>query len=414
MVHIPIVYATADDDYVFIVIVSITSLALSASENTFYNIHILTDDGFDRENEMRMALEQYREKLSIEFIKVGNRFEKAHLRCDFIGRPTYFRLALLGLLPEEKCIYLDADTIICGDLQKLYKTDITDQYIAGVKAPWFHITEDGERYRKQAMLPSMKQYVNAGVLLMNLDEMRKHDLTDKFIDYLKYDMESQDQDIINSCCYGKITFLPFQYNVMTKYSGWSLENYKGCFSDAELVDAWNNPLIIHYADRTKPWNVPECCMGELWCEVCRKNNYAWAYFTQKHSLRFFLRTIFNVSSRHTNTMFANISNLPRLFNLSAKHNLALYGAGKRAAEFMEYLDANNIIPKLIIVKEKKGNPEEIKNVRVFQLNELEKLQSDTTLVIATRESLQEEIMQDIEEFRFRETFLLNDKWRYAL
>lgn len=249
---------------------------------------------------------------------------------------------------------------------------------------------------------------------MNLDEMRKHDLTDKFIDYLKYDMESQDQDIINSCCYGKITFLPFQYNVMTKYSGWSLENYKGCFSDAELVDAWNNPLIIHYADRTKPWNVPECCMGELWCEVCRKNNYAWAYFTQKHSLRFFLRTIFNVSSRHTNTMFANISNLPRLFNLSAKHNLALYGAGKRAAEFMEYLDANNIIPKLIIVKEKKGNPEEIKNVRVFQLNELEKLQSDTTLVIATRESLQEEIMQDIEEFRFRETFLLNDKWRYAL
>lgn len=411
MIHIPVVYA-ADDDYMIIVIISITSLVLSANADTFYDVYILTEDNFSRENEVRTSLAQYKDKMKIEFIKVGNRFEKAYLRYDFIGRPTYFRLALPELLQEEKCIYLDADTIICSDLQRLYAIDTTDRYLAGVKAPWFHIREDKDSYSRQAMLPSMNQYVNAGVLLLNLNEMRKHNLADKFRDYLKYDMECQDQDIMNSCCYGKIAFLPFHYNVMTKYAEWKLEDYRGCFPDAELIDAWNNPYIIHYADRIKPWNVPESCMGEFWWRVCRNNNYAWAYFTQKYSIKFMVRTIFNVSTY--NNGFAKIPNFPRLFHLSAKHKLVLYGAGKRAAEFMAYLNEGNIIPDLIVVRDKKGNPEEIDNIEVVQLDELDKLQTDTTLIIATREALQEEVMEGIKEYRFREIILLNDNWRYSL
>ncbi len=409
--HIPIVYST-DNEYVFVVIVSITSLVLNANADTFYDLYILTDDSFCRKKEVLKSLEEFDKKLNIDFINVGNRFEAACLRYDFISRPTYFRLALPQLLKEEKCIYLDADTIVCEDLRILYETDLTDKYIAGVKAPWFHIREDGDRYCEQARLPNMEQYVNAGVLLFNLDEMRKYDLADQFMDYLKYDMECQDQDIINSCCYGKIVSIPFQYNVMTKYTNWELKDYQGIFPETELTGAWNNPSIIHYADRIKPWNVPECCMGEFWWRACRNNSYAWAYYTQKHSIKFMVKTIFNVSSH--NNRFTKIPNLPKLFSLGAKQKLALYGAGKRAAEVMAYLRADNIAPDMVIVKCMEGNPKEINDITVVPLSELDKRQTDTTLIVATRESLQEEIMQDIKEIRFREIILLNDDWRYSL
>lgn len=411
MVHIPIVYAM-DDDYICAVIVSITSLALNAGLDTFYDVYILVDNNFSGKNEVERAVAGLGRKLEIQFINVGNRFQKAYLRYDFISRPTYFRLALPEMLNKEKCIYLDADTIICEDLQQLYETDISDKYIAGVKAPWFHIREDKDSYCKQAMLPSMKQYVNAGVLLLNLDEMRKFDLADKFMDYLKYDMECQDQDIINSCCYGKIAILPFQYNVMTKYGEWTLENYKGCFPEDELIDAWNNPSIIHYADRIKPWDSPDCCMGEFWWRECRNNSYAWAYYTRKYSIKFMVRTIFHVSP--SGNGFTKILKLPRLFDLGAKRKLVLYGAGQRAEEFLAFLGADNIIPNRIIVKGLEGNPEKINNIEVVPLSDLDKQQTDTTLIIATREELQEEIMQDIKEFRFREIILLNDDWRYSL
>lgn len=411
MIHISVAYSI-DNDYVFMLIVSITSLVLNANSDTFYDIYILTDNNFCSQNEVEMSLSEYDGRLGIKFINVGNRFEEASIRYDFISRPTYFRLALPELLKEDKCIYLDADTIVCRDLQQLYGIDLTDKYIAGVKAPYFHIREDRENYCRQALLPNMEQYVNAGVLALNLEEMRKHNLSVKFMDYLKYDMACQDQDIINSCCYGKIAFIPLQYNVMTKYAEWKLEDYKGCFSESELIDAWNNPCIIHYADRIKPWNSPECCMGEFWWRECRNNSYAWAYYTQKYSIKFMVKTIFNVVP--SNNKFTKIPQLPKLFNLGAKQKLVLYGAGKRAMEFMAYLASDNIVPDMIIVKDKKGNPQEINHITVVQLNELEKLQTDTTLIVATRESLQEEIMQDIKDFRFREIILLNDNWRYLL
>lgn len=409
MLHIPVAYST-DDNYAFVLIVSITSLVLNSNEGTFYDIYILIDNSFGKKKEVEKSLERFEGRLKIEFINVGKRFEKVYLRYDIISSPTYFRLALPELLKEDKCIYLDVDTIICRDLGQLYEVNLASKYIAGIKAPCFHIREDNEQYCKQARLPSMNQYINAGVLLLNLEEMRKHDLASMFMDYLKYDMECQDQDIINSCCYGKIKILPFRYNVMTKYAEWGLADYKGCYSKIELIDAWNNPCIIHYADRIKPWNLVGSCMGEFWWRACRNNDYAWAYYTQKYSIKFMMKTIFNVMLHSSE--FTKMSHVPKLFNLGAKRTLALYGAGKRAAEVMRYMSDNDIVPNMIIVKDGKNNPKTVNNIVVVQLNKLKKMQTDTTLIIATRESIHEEIMQDIEEFSFGEIIFLNDNWKY--
>lgn len=410
MIHIPVAYAI--DNSFQIMLVSITSLLLRAEPDVFYDIYILVDHEFDKENEVQEALaELVRGKARIEFKNVGNRFEKTYKRYDFISNPTYFRLALPDLLTEKKCIYLDMDTIICRDLKPLYDVDITGQYLAGVKAPYFHIREDAKRYCRQALLPSLSQYINAGVLLMNLEEMRKYKLSGRFQEYLKYDMECQDQDILNSCCYGKIKFLPFHYNVMTKYGDWQTEDYKGHFSEDELLDAWNNPSIIHYADRIKPWNEPESCLAEYWWRECRRNPSAWSYYTEKYSIKFLVKTIYHAKPANRQNSIVKLSRIPKLFELREKRKLVVYGAGVRAKELLAYLAGQDIVPDKILVKDKNGNPEKMDQIQVIPLSEIEERQTDTALLIATRESLHEEIMEDIERYGFGEILLLNDDWK---
>ena len=56
-----------------------------------------------------------------------------------ITSPTYYRLLLPALLPDvEKCIYIDGDTIVDGDISKLYAEDLGDNLVAGVKAFAFY------------------------------------------------------------------------------------------------------------------------------------------------------------------------------------------------------------------------------------------------------------------------------------
>ena len=112
---------------------------------------------------------------------------------------------------------------------------------------------------------------------MNLAKMRRDNLVDSFLELVSCGYQCPDQDIINSVCYGKLLFLPFSYNVMTKYANWRYEDYPQEFTLEELQDAWSAPAIIHYADRVKPWNDPSCAMGDYWWNVC-KTSKLWDYF----------------------------------------------------------------------------------------------------------------------------------------
>ena len=207
MRHIPVAYAT-EEDYVVCTIVSMLSVLETADSDTYYDFYILVDKDFTEESKGKILeiLEAYKSRCSIMFKMVGQIFDNVCLRIDFIKKPTYFRLLLPRLLQEERCIYLDSDTVICTDLQKLFDMEMGETYLAGVKAPGY-ILHSSETSRKQALLPNMQQYINAGVLLMNLDQMRKDCVVEKFLRLIPLKMESQDQDIINSVCYDKITFL---------------------------------------------------------------------------------------------------------------------------------------------------------------------------------------------------------------
>lgn len=114
------------------------------------------------------------------------------------------RVCFTEVLPDcDKVIQMDADTIICDSLEPVWNTD--------VEGKWFAAVQEYEGLYK----PYRNKYYNAGVMLMNLKQMREDGITKTFLDEIntkKY--RFPEQDILNRFAVpeGKATDLPVRYN----------------------------------------------------------------------------------------------------------------------------------------------------------------------------------------------------------
>lgn len=404
---ITIAYAT-EEDYTKCTIISMLSILQVSEEKVFYNFYIIVDHSFsdDHKKNILKCLDQYKTQCKIKFKIIGNVFDNARLCIDFIKKPTYFRLLLPQLLNEEKCLYLDSDTVICKDLQILFNVKMDENYVAGVKAP-VYVLGDNENYCRRISLTNMQQYINAGVLLMNLEQMRKDNVVKKFLDLLPLYPPSQDQDIINCACYGKITFLPFEFNVMTKYAAWKISDYENIFSSEELKRAWNDPHIIHYADRIKPWNNFNCALGEYWWMICRKS-LIWDCCYKDISDKLLLGTFYS-AGYDANTMVCKKTTV--LFDLLYKKRIIIFGAGNRAAKFIRYLKKQGIMPEYVLVSDSDGNPEVLEGIMVKDMIDMEEKIRGKTIIIATSEKFHMEILLLLQNYKFKEIIPLSDVWQ---
>ena len=278
-IEIPILYAT-DANYMKYVLTSMVSALLYARSNTFYNFYIMIPEAEEEECKsinLEERLSQF-DNYSLSYIPIDDRFNNAKLFIEHITTPTFYRLNAPSLLPDvDKCIYLDADTIVCDDLQSLYLLDIQDNYLAGVPAFVYYESAEDQKKRLELDENAPFEYVNAGVLLMNLAKLRKAQ-EDIFIRLLDKEYESQDQDILNVACYGKIQIIPFKFNVMTKYSHWSLDRYNTWAFPSEIVEGSMYPIIVHYADKRKPWDDFCSPYSNLWISAAM-TDMSWDLFS---------------------------------------------------------------------------------------------------------------------------------------
>lgn len=108
------------------------------------------------------------------------------------------RAAYPKLFPQhKKVLSLDIDTIVLDDIEGLWNTDLSDYYIAGVH----------EKDKAQS------DYINFGVVLMNLELLRKEEVDEQMIHLLNTAKQNcPEQDVFNTTCEGKILCLPSEYN----------------------------------------------------------------------------------------------------------------------------------------------------------------------------------------------------------
>lgn len=279
---IPVVLA-ADNNYRYPLMVTLLSLLMNAKKNTKYQFIILVSDQFDMESMelINKLLKQYDMPEAV-FYNMQDNYQNIEMQIKHISYATFYRLQLPELLKEvEKCIYLDVDVVVKKDLKEFFDIELGDNYIAGVKAAGYYYPEEKKTATISLLeIDKLDQYINAGVLLINLKKMREDKLTETFEKLLEKNFPSQDQDILNAACYGHIKVLPLKYNAMTKYNVGIKDEYDRieclhiCYTREEWNEACETPVIIHYADRWKPWqDLRGIFVQEWWKYIKILNQY---------------------------------------------------------------------------------------------------------------------------------------------
>lgn len=279
---IPVVLA-ADNNYRYPLMVTLLSSLMNAKKNTKYQFIILVSDQFDMESMelINKLLKQY-DMPEAAFYNMQDNYQNIEMQIKHISYATFYRLQLPELLKEvEKCIYLDVDVVVKKDLKEFFDIELGDNYIAGVKAAGYYYPEEKKTATISLLeIDKLDQYINAGVLLINLKKMREDKLTETFEKLLEKNFPSQDQDILNAACYGHIKVLPLKYNAMTKYNVGIKDEYDRieclhiCYTREEWNEACETPVIIHYADRWKPWqDLRGIFVQEWWKYIKVLNQY---------------------------------------------------------------------------------------------------------------------------------------------
>ena len=306
---IPIILA-ADNNYAPYMSVLMISILKNAKSNPFLDFYLLVPDNFKEEykNKIEKDCNFYKNK-QINFVNMKKAFSETKRMISHITEQTYYRLRAAEILPDkyDKCIYLDIDTIVNCDLSDLYNVDLDDNYVAGVKGPIYHFSNNGNiKYCQKIGLPSIDQYINAGVLVLNLKRIRVNNITSLLCTTALNNFPSQDQDVINKVFYNHIKQLPFKYNVMTKYKSIAdstLPEYEklcNLFGSESISEAISNPLIIHYADRIKPWQDKNCIFSNYWWKYAKCSRF---YYTiifgliKQYTKSFKIHQLFSVKNQ---------------------------------------------------------------------------------------------------------------------
>lgn len=218
---------------------------MNANNNYNYDINVIYEN-LSEENaqklksletdNVKIILTEMNQNLSMITDKLGNR-----LREYTFTLTIFFRLFIPVMFPKyDKCIYVDADTVISDDISRLYNEDLGDNYLGCIVDKSTIDNEILASYFEEVVGIPRDKYINSGVLLMNSKKLRELKIDEKFLDlYTKYgfDVIAPDQDYINSMCYGHIKYLSDIYDAMPNPNNKEVEN----------------PVIIHYNLFLKPW-----------------------------------------------------------------------------------------------------------------------------------------------------------------
>ena len=245
---------TIDNNYPIFTLLAINSILVNNASNSDYTFYIIENNVTARNKKfMRNFVEDKKQK--IEFINIDT---------SIIDNGKYFytfsdgqritpigmaRIMIPELLPNDvdRVIYIDGDTLITADLKELYNEDLGSKYI-GMSKNFGNL---------EYKMYKFSTYCNSGVILMDLNKLREHNISKKMVTYLNvhskefiYSGETDnsvylypDQDLINVVLDKNIKLLDQRWNNQT-------------IRRVALSD-FNQPGIIHYIGPNKPWDFPK-------------------------------------------------------------------------------------------------------------------------------------------------------------
>lgn len=241
-----------NNEYIYPLLVALTSILYNANNNTFYNFNIMVPENFLTINKILiLGLRKKYPNCKIIFHNLKNKYYgwESH---KYYPMSAYYRLSLSNLIKDyNKIIYLDCDTLTHKDLLEFYNLDMKGNYYLG-----FPALEIGE-----LVINGTRNYISSGVMLINIKELRKVNAPYLFEKYYKnYGTKKVDEYLINIVFFNKIGFLPYKFglpdfnNNNLKISNFWLK-YKGYSNGTleELIKASEDPTITHNSYTYEKW-----------------------------------------------------------------------------------------------------------------------------------------------------------------
>lgn len=259
-----IVYSS-DENYIQHLAVSLVSLLENNQQYPEINIYIISN-GVSESSKQKLLDITQRYQRNLVWIDFEPFRQKININMSApIAIASYARLFIAQMVPEtcRRALYLDCDTVVLGSVQPLFEMDMKACSIGGVKD--FVKTN----FKEAVGLQPNSTYVNAGVLLIDVEKWRQDNQLHTFLKFIEDKSGSiphHDQGVINGTLNTECLVLPPQYNLMTPafttqyrrlLKFYELTNF---YSEDELRKAVDKPVIIHCT--------PEFA-GRVWEKGCK-------------------------------------------------------------------------------------------------------------------------------------------------
>ena len=246
---------TVDNKFVFPCLISMTSALYNNNQKKNIIIyHLIFSSDFNPDNYQIFESLKKKFDFSLNYYNMPISFKnyrKWHGGTETIYYKIYLPLIFHDL---DRIIYLDGDTMVFKDLYEMYNLPFNGNYALGYP---FQSTYVLDKFNKNVIY-----YINAGVILFNIEIIRKDN---KDIELIKYTKDNNnklafpEQDAINLVFYQKIGILPLKYGI---YMYGNIDNFdkkvqpevRFKLNRDEVINAINDPAIIHFS----------CCSPKIW------------------------------------------------------------------------------------------------------------------------------------------------------
>ena len=199
-------YAAYNSDDNYAPYLGASMLSLLQSNTSFSRICIyIMDCGMTEESRCNLQHIAARFGREIFFVLMQQHIAQLdlHLGAHKMAVAAYARLFLTQVLPEDcsRVLYIDCDTIVKGSLAEIWKLPFGNALIAGVQ-------DTVDNYFLSAIgLEKGVPYIDAGILIVNLEAWRKENLLAQFLGVIRRfdgNVPAHDQGTINAVCGARV------------------------------------------------------------------------------------------------------------------------------------------------------------------------------------------------------------------
>ncbi len=138
-------------------------------------------------NTLCRLVERYGKVVRLQFVAVDDSLFRDATLGPGESHMTYCRTLLPRVLDVPRLIYLDCDLLVFRDLSELFDLEFSPgKILAAVPDSQTLTLSDDSRTLASAMnLPAVSRYFNAGVMLLNLNELKKQNFTEKSLEFFE-------------------------------------------------------------------------------------------------------------------------------------------------------------------------------------------------------------------------------------